>query len=52
MYHIAYATPARELVEVFTPSRWNAFRVWADFARAGHKPRLFKVRKQACDLIA
>ena len=51
MYHIAYVTGAT-LTEIFTPSQATAFRVFSDFARAGHRPRIFRVVKKQCELIA
>jgi hypothetical protein len=50
MYQIAFIQ-AGKLVEVFTPSRFNAYRTFYAFLRAGVRPRLFKVAKQQCTLI-
>lgn len=52
MYHIAYTTPSRQLVEVFTPSRFNAVAIWGALALTGRKVRLFKVGKGSCQIVA
>jgi hypothetical protein len=50
MFQVSYIQ-AGKLVEVFTPSRFNASRLFYTLLRAGVKPRMFKVAKHSVSLI-
>ncbi len=50
MFQVSFIQ-AGKLVEVFTPSRFNAYRTFYAFLRAGVRPRLFRVTKVQCALI-
>jgi len=50
MYQVAFIQSGK-LVEVFTPSRFNAYRTFYALLRAGNKPRLFTIGKKQCTMI-
>lgn len=51
MFQVSFVQ-AGKLVEVFTPSRFNAYRTFYAFLCAGMRPRLFRVAsKQQVTMI-